>query len=298
MLNQGYVYSETLSVRGVGQTVHAYLSGRYRHSTPEQWRAHIDAGRVTVDERVVRGVFRLEHGHVLAFHREPWEEPCAPLDVPVLYDRDGVVVVFKPAGLPTMPGGGFLEHTLVHQLTQTLGDVAPMHRLGRWTSGAVLCARGRSVAASLTQQFQERTLGKRYRALATGEPSWTDRQITTAIGPVPYPPLGTVHAVCATGRRAVSSVHVIHQDPQRFLADVRIETGRPHQIRIHLASIGHPLVGDPLYGADGLPIPGGSAVPGDPGYHLHSAELSFTHPTLRTLVTVQAEPPPPLRLPA
>lgn len=295
-MNKGYSYAETLSVRGVGDPVLAYMAGRYTHSTPEQWADHIRSGRVTVNDAATSADRVLKHGDVLVFHREPWEEPSAPLSAPVLYDCDGVVVVHKPAGLPTMPGGGFLEHTLVHQLRQLHGDVAPLHRLGRWTSGAVLCARGRVVGAALSRQFQQRSIGKRYRALASGCPAWTEQVITTPIGPVPYAPLGTVHASSPTGRRSHTVASVIQKDSQSFIADVEIATGRPHQIRIHLASVGHPLVGDPLYGPDGLPRPGGTAVPGDPGYSLHSAEIRFVHPTLTLDVVVQAQPPAVLQL--
>jgi 23S rRNA pseudouridine1911/1915/1917 synthase len=295
-MNKGYSYTETLSVRGVGSAVLTYMAGRYTHSTTEQWTAHILAGRVTVNGRGTSAQTVLQLGDVLVFHREPWQEPDAPLSAPVLYDHDGVVVVHKPPGLPTMSGGGFLEHTLVHQLRLLHGDVAPLHRLGRWTSGAVLCARGREMGAALSKQFQQRTIGKRYRALASGCPDWVQQTITTPIGPVPYAPLGTVHASSPTGRNAHTAVSVIQQDSQSFIADVEFATGRPHQIRIHLASIGHPLVADPLYGPDGLPKSGGTAVPGDPGYSLHSAEIRFVHPSLSQPVVVQAVPPADLKL--
>jgi 23S rRNA pseudouridine1911/1915/1917 synthase len=295
-MNMGYAYSETLSVRGVGDTVLTYMAGRYTHSTPEQWADHIRAERVTVNGRPTSAGTVLQLGDVLVFHRAPWEEPEAPLAAPVLYDCEGVVVVYKPAGLPTMSGGGFLEHTLVHQLREVHGDLAPLHRLGRWTSGAVLCARGRAVGAALSRQFQQRTIGKRYRALASGSPAWTEQTIATPIGPVPYPPLGTVHASSPSGRHAHTNVSVIQTDSQSFIADVAIATGRPHQIRIHLASVGHPLVGDPLYGPDGQPKPECTAVPGDPGYSLHSAEIRFVHPRLLSPVVVQAEPPAVLKL--
>ena len=147
------------------------------------------------------------------------------------------------------------------------------------------------------RQWSANKVGKRYRALAGGIPALDEMTISTPIGPVPHALLGSLHAADPHGKPALSQVTVLERRANSFLCDVRIATGRPHQIRIHLAAAGHPLVGDPLYGAGGLPGPDTHALPGDPGYHLHSAELSFRHPgTGRGLVL--ACQPPPLLLPS
>jgi 23S rRNA pseudouridine1911/1915/1917 synthase len=91
-------------------------------------------------------------------------------------------------------------------------------------------------------------------------------------------------------------VTVLERRTDSFLCDVRIETGRPHQIRIHLAATGHPLMGDPLYVAGGLPAADTRALPGDPGYELHSAELSFRHPGTGRELVIECEPPLLLRI--
>ena len=171
-----------------------------------------------------------------------------------------------------------------------------MHRLGRWTSGAVVCSRNKAVATSIARQFADRTMAKRYRALAVGYPSQDHFNINTPIGPVPYPPLGSVHATSRGGRPASSSVRVVQRREHEFLCDVSIATGRPHQIRIHLATAGHPLVGDPLYVPGGLPAAGGTALPGDPGYQLHSAELQFEHPVTGRRLQVLAPLPAALQV--
>ena len=137
---------------------------------------------------------------------------------------------------------------------------------------------------------------KRYRALASGRAERKRFSVELPIGPVPHAVLGTVHGVSPTGRRAVSDVRVLEERADMFLADVEIETGRPHQIRIHLAGAGHPLVGDPLYPVGGVPAMGTTALPGDPGYLLHAAELRFPHPQTGRLLRLRSEPPPPLRL--
>jgi 23S rRNA pseudouridine1911/1915/1917 synthase len=144
------------------------------------------------------------------------------------------------------------------------------------------------------RQWSANAVGKRFRALAIGQPDWNDMTITTPIGPVPHPLLGSLHAASPQGKPSLSQVIVLERRADSFLCDVRIATGRPHQIRIHLAATGHPLMGDPLYGPGGLPAPDSRALPGDPGYLLHAAELSFRHPATGRTVVLECEPPPQL----
>lgn len=291
-MNDGYTYRERINQRAAGQALGTYLSRRYTHSSPGEWRQHIEAGRVLLDGVPAAFDTPLQLRQELTWHRPAWEEPAAPLALPILLEDEAFVVVAKPPGLPTLPGGGFLQHTLVHQLRRRFPAASPMHRLGRWTSGAVLCSRSRAAGAHIAAQFAGRSIHKRYRALATGRPTTAEFPVDVPIGPVPYAPLGTVHAASPAGRRAASRVCVVDQREGCFVAHVTIATGRPHQIRIHLAAAGHPLVGDPLYGIGGLPLPGSTALPGDPGYHLHAAELGFRHPRTEAPVLVRAPLPP------
>ena len=290
-MNDGFVYREVIGPRGVGREVVNYLSGRYRHSSVAQWREHLAAGRVIIAGTPAAEGDRLRVGDQLEWHRPAWTEPAAPLELPVLYAERGMLVVDKPSGLPTMPGGGFLQNTLLHQLRLSYPDASPMHRLGRWTSGAVVCSLNSVAGASLAAQFAARDVGKRYRALASGTIVGNRRVIDVAIGPVPYPPLGTLHAADDGGRASSSTVTVLERRSDSTLCDVVIATGRPHQIRIHLAWAGHPLVGDPLYAVGGLPAEGGTALPGDPGYHLHAAEIAFAHAEGDAVVVKSPVPP-------
>ncbi len=146
------------------------------------------------------------------------------------------------------------------------------------------------------RQWSGKEVDKRYRALATGLPAWDEMTIETPIGPVPHALLGSIHAAAPQGKPSLSRVSVLERRTGSFLCDVRIATGRPHQIRIHLAAAGHPLVGDPLYGAGGLPLRDTRAVPGDPGYHLHAAELRFRHPASGRGIVIEQEPPALLRV--
>lgn len=289
-LNDGCEYCERIGSDAHGQTVLAYLGRRYPHSTPEQWAENIASGFVQLDAQPAHADSIVRRGCELSWQRPPWIEPAAPRTFSVLYEDNDLLAVGKPAGLPTLPGANFLQATLLYQVQLHAPDAAPLHRLGRWTSGLVLCARNHQARTSLMRQWSSREVGKRYRALVAGQPSWNEMTISAPIGPVPHALLGSVHAATPDGKPSLSHVTVLERRADSFLCDVRIETGRPHQIRIHLAAAGHPLLGDPLYLAGGLPAPDSQTLPGDPGYRLHSAELSFRHPGGHALV-IECEPP-------
>jgi 23S rRNA pseudouridine1911/1915/1917 synthase len=290
-LNDGCEYREQLGAEAGAQTLLAYLSQRYRHSTPEEWATRIATGQVQVNDRAAQAETVLRPGQTLIWHRPPWREPAAPLVFEVLHEDADVLAVAKPAGLPTLPGANYLQHTLLHQVQQSFPDATPLHRLGRWTSGIVLCARNAQASTTLMRAWNTPTVGKRYRALASGTPPWEERTINNRIGPVTHTLLGTVHGANERGKHAESRVSVLQRRVDAFLCDVWIATGRAHQIRIHLAAAGHPLVGDPLYIAGGLPAADTRAVPGDPGYLLHAAELCFRHPRTDQALTIECEPP-------
>ena len=277
-LNSGFEYTERVGRDGAGRTVLEHLSGRYAHSSAADWCARIEEGAVRLDGHRVETSTRLAAGQRLEWRRPPWEEPDAPTGFALLYRDADVLGVAKPRGLPTLPGGGFLEHTLLHRVRAHFPGASPLHRLGRHTSGLVLFARTREAHAALSLAFARREVRKRYRALAAGVPRADEFDVDTPIGRVPHALLGGVHAALASGKPARSRVAVVEHRAGAFLCDVWISTGRPHQIRIHLAACGHPLVGDPLYVAGGLPAPDSKALPGDPGYRLHAAELAFVHP--------------------
>ena len=277
-VNRGYEYREVLGPTANGQRLLDYLARRYVHSTPAEWEARILAGRVLLDSKPASPDTVLHRGQSLAWLRPPWREPDAPQGFAVLFEDDDLLAVAKPAGLPTLPGGGFLQSTLLHQARRRFPDAAPLHRLGRWTSGLVLFALRREAHVEMSRQWAAREVGKRYRALATGRPGRVAFTVDDPIGPVPHPLLGSVHAAAPDGKPATTHVAVLESRAEGFLCDVRIDTGRPHQIRIHLAAAGHPLVGDPLYASGGRPVEDCRALPGDPGYLLHGAGLEFRHP--------------------
>jgi 23S rRNA pseudouridine1911/1915/1917 synthase len=293
--NDGFDYTMRIGVEAEGEALLGYLARRFDHSPRAEWEGRIAAGLVLLDFAPATSDSVLRRGQVLVWRRPPWEEPSAPLAFDVLAEDDDVVAVAKPAGLPTLPGAGFLETTLLHLVRLHAPGAAPVHRLGRWTSGVVLFGRTPGARAELSRQWAAGGIDKRYRALAAGDPGQDAFTITQPIGPVPHPLLGSVHAASATGKPAISRIEVLERRAGVFLCDVEIATGRPHQIRIHVAAAGHPLVGDPLYPAGGVPEACATAVPGDPGYHLHAAEIRFRHPRDGAHVAISCEPPPLLR---
>ena len=264
-------------------------------TTTIEWQDRIAAGRLVVDGELASISQVLRRGQVVVWHRPAWDEPEAPLAFGILHEDAELLAVAKPAGLPTLPGAGFLAHTLLGLVRAHDPQASPVHRLGRFTSGIVLFARTRRARAELSRQWAARTVHKRYRALAAGEPAEDELRIDVPIGPVPHAVLGAVHAASPSGKPASTRVTVVARRPAAFVCDVEIETGRPHQVRIHLAAAGHPLVGDPLYGAGGAPMAGTRALPGDPGYRLHAAELTFLHPGSGTRLTLACAPPSDLR---
>ena len=295
LLNDGCEYRERLGPEADGLTVLAYLSQRYSHSTEAEWAERIASGHVLIDSLPTHPEGALRKGRELLWQRPPWIEPEAPATFSVLYEDEDLLAVAKPAGLPTLPGANFLKSTLLYLVRAYAPEATPLHRLGRWTSGLVLCAKNHQSRAGLMRQWSTNNVGKRYRALAGGLPDWEELTITAPIGLVPHPLLGSIHAASPKGKPAWSHATILERRADSYLCDVSIATGRPHQIRIHLASAGYPLIGDPLYIAGGLPAPDTRALPGDPGYHLHSAELSFLHPRTCREVVIQSEPPELLR---
>ena len=137
---------------------------------------------------------------------------------------------------------------------------------------------------------------KQYRALAAGVASEDSYDIRCPIGPVDHDRLGRVHAASPTGKPAHSIARVLQRRSDSTVFEVDLRTGRPHQIRIHLASIGHPLVGDPLYASGGIPKPDRPGLPGDTGYFLHANRLIFEHPLSGKSLDLPAPIPEMLRV--
>jgi len=295
-LNRGFEYRKRLGADSAGLRIIDYLARRYPGFTRDEWQCRIESGRVLLDGIPSDGETVLQPGRILSWMRPPWQEPETPQSFAILYQDRYLLGVAKPEGLPTIPGGGlFMEHTLLALVRRRFPAASPLHRLGRGTSGVVLFAVTAEASSIMSQAWRCGQIVKLYLALVSGSPARDQFDIDTPIGKVPHPVLKTVHAACPAGKPAHSHVRVLERRDGCSLVQVCITTGRPHQIRIHLAASGHPLVGDPLYAVGGAPAEGTRALPGDLGYRLHSLLLGFPHPATNAWTEIVCAPPPVLR---
>ena len=294
-MNGGYEYRETIGRAGNGSTLLEWLAARHRHSSESVWQARIEAGEVSLDGALASAGDSLRAGQSLAWRRPPWEEPAVPLGFAVLFRDEHLLAVAKPRGLPAIPNGGFLEHTLLSRVRRRHPEAVPLHRLGRFTSGLLLFARTELARRAVAAAWREGRVEKEYRALVAGVPRRARFDVDVPIGLVAHPRLGSVHAaVVRAGKPALSRVELVSARGDRSLVAVQIPTGRPHQIRIHLAAAGHPLVGDPLYVTGGVPGPR-PGLPGDGGYLLHAHRLALSHPATGARLQLECALPPSLR---
>jgi 23S rRNA pseudouridine1911/1915/1917 synthase len=293
-LNRGWSYREQVGPENSGQTVLAYLSATRLHSTEAEWAARLERGEVEVEGTRVRSDEVVFAGQMVVWHRPPWDEAAVPANFEIVHEDAAILVINKPSGLPTMPAGGYLEHTLLSLLRDRYPEARPLHRLGRFTSGLVLFARTKPAASMLARAWRDHNVRKTYRTLALGSTRAEMFVIDVPIGPVPHPLLGTVQGACEGGKPSHSVAFALEQRHDQTLFSVEITTGRPHQIRIHMAYAGHPLIGDPLYETGGG-LKHHPGLPGDGGYFLHAEKLQFVHPATGQRMTMIATPPAELQ---
>ncbi len=193
-----------------------------------------------------------------------------------------------------------MENTLLRLVQKQIPNANPVHRLGRATTGIVLFAKTPQAASKLSADWNTPRIQKIYWALAQNIAEHDAYEILTPIGLVPHPRIGLVWAANPSGKPSKSLAKVISRTPSSTAStgtagtttfEVSLGSGRSHQIRIHLACIGHPLVGDPLYGLSGQPLENLPGLPGDGGYFLHARFLKFHHPITGEPINLEAALP-------
>lgn len=288
--NNGWIYRARVAADSAGASVLAFHVARYRHSDEAVWREAIDLGRVLVNGRRARPDQPLAVGDELEFHRPPWREPEAPESFGVAFEDEHVLVAIKPANLQVLPAGPFSARTLlelVRSSDASRREAAPAHRLGRGTSGLIAFGKTALGRSSLSRQLRELTLGKTYLAWVHGALLPTSFAARQPIARIAHGPL-TIHAAGEVGRPSLTLVRVLRRAADRTLVAAQPITGRPDQIRIHLAAAGAPIVGDPLFGPGG--VPKSNVPPGTGGYLLHSAGLEFDSPQSGARIRVRSRP--------
>lgn len=263
---------------------------QYSRSQLQRW---IEDGNVQVNGQAVKPKYKLATGDVVTIEPEkPKKIDLVPENIPldIVYEDDDVIVVNKPQGMVVHPAPGHPDHTLVnallyHSPLSTInGEFRPgiVHRIDKDTSGLLMVAKNDMAHRSLAAQLKAKTNEREYVALVHGVIK-EDRGTIDA-------PLGRSlkdrkkQAVVADGRHAVTHFKVLKRYRHYTLVACRLETGRTHQIRVHMKYIGHPLAGDPLYGPR-------KTLPGN-GQYLHARLLGFKHPRTGKQLTFTAPLPP------
>ena len=264
------------------QRLDAFLASSLDGLTRSQATRLIESGEVAVNGRAVSKSYKLAGGEDIAVTLpEPEPVEAVPQDIPldVVYEDADVIVVNKPSGMVVHPAPGHPDGTLVNALLYhcagTLSGVGGalrpgiVHRIDRDTSGLIIAAKNDAAHQYLSAQLADHTLARTYECIVVGALR-EDRGTVNA--PIARHPTDRKRmAVVAGGREAVTHWEVIARYPGYTHVRCRLETGRTHQIRVHMAYIGHPILGDTVYGAK-------KEVPGLTGQCLHAVGLRFLHP--------------------
>jgi 23S rRNA pseudouridine1911/1915/1917 synthase len=304
------------TVETSGERLDAFVAAQ----APELSRARVQGlikdGKVRVSGRLEKASYRVQAGDVVTLEIPPPVEPegVRPENIPldIVYQDADLAVIDKPAGMVVHPAAGNWTGTLVnallyhiHDLSGIGGELRPgiVHRLDKDTSGLLLVAKNDVTHRALAEMIERREVSREYLALAWGV---IDEETFTVDAPIGRHPserrrmaVLADERVSGTRRRAVTHFTVQERMPHATTLSVRLETGRTHQIRVHLHYLGHPVVGDPVYGARTarrllplLPPAARAAVEALPGQALHAHRLTFPHPRTGECLSFTAPPPP------
>lgn len=279
-----------------GERLDAFLARSVPDLTRSAAQRLLERGAVTLRGRAAKKNDKTRLGDTLTVCLpEPQPVDLVPQDIPldVIYEDDDVIVVNKPVGLVVHPAPGHPDGTLVNallyhcgtSLSGINGELRPgiVHRIDRDTSGLIIAAKNDAAHLALAAQLQDHSLYREYEAVCVGTLKEASGTVDAPIARHP----ADRKRMCVDpkgGRAAVTHWSVLGRYPGHTHIQCRLETGRTHQIRVHMAYIGHPLLGDVVYGAK-------KPVPGLAGQCLHARRLSFVHPSAGTRVTVECPLP-------
>ena len=284
-----------------GARLDRWLAEQVRELSRARLQALIDDGRVRVDGRARKASHRLGGGETVEVEIPPPPvetlEP-EPIALSIVFEDEAVLVVDKPVGMVVHPGAGHATGTLAAAVLAhapaTAGVGGPrrpgvVHRLDKDTSGLLMIAKTAAAYESLTAQLVARTVSRRYRAIVHGRLAAASGVVDRPIGRHPRDRVRMAVLPRGRGKPALTRFTVRERFSHFTDLDVRLETGRTHQIRVHLASLGHPVAGDRLYGGRAARTPLPVAFE---GLALHAAELAFLHPLTQARMEFASPLPP------
>jgi 23S rRNA pseudouridine1911/1915/1917 synthase len=277
-----------------GARLDSFLASLFHEVSRTRIQRAIEDGDIIVNDRVVKSSYRLRAGDQIEIdlpEPPPVELTPEPLPLSIVFEDDDLVVVDKPSGMVVHPGAGIesgtLANALVHhfnELSGSAGRIRPgiVHRIDKETSGLLIVAKNDLAHEKLSDQFRDRLVFKMYIALVYGRMSQRRGEIEARIGRSPHNRTRMAVLAGGAGRPAHTLFEVSETYNEFTLLKVQIKTGRTHQIRVHMAHIGHPIVGDATYGQGRENMVRDahtrSRVRGLGRHFLHSAHLGFTHP--------------------
>ena len=272
-----------------------YVSDKCPELSRTQAQKLIGEGYITVNDRAAKASLKLNTGDRVNIAIPPTApSPLTPEDIPlnIIYEDDDLLVIDKPAGLTVHPAPGHPSHTLVNAILSYFPHLADIgdslrpgivHRLDKDTSGVMMVAKNSAAQANLAEQFETRSVAKTYLVLVRGHLTPENGIIEASIGRDPRSRKRM--AVVAEGKEARTEYHVVEYVGDYTLLEVRPETGRTHQIRVHLAAISHPVIGDTTYGARSAYLS---------RQFVHASRLGFKLPSTGKYVEFKSELPPDL----
>ena len=272
----------------------------------EYSRAHIQKwikeGNLLVNDKKIKAKYIPQLGDVISV--EFWEEPQLidlPEDIPleIIFEDEEIMIINKPAGLVVHPGSGNKSGTLVNALLSHneelsfLPRAGIVHRLDKDTSGIMVISKSEISYLNLIEQLKERSVKRTYLAIVLGAPL-ANKIINKPIGR--HPKIRTKQAVTHNGKEAITRFSVLESLGGYSLLRVNLETGRTHQIRVHLSHIGYPIVGDPVYGNRSKFSPGSNeafkkVISSFKRQALHAEEIELIHPSSKELISFKASMP-------
>jgi len=282
-----------------GRRLDQFLQGECPGHSRAFLQKLIEQGRVLVNGRSRKASYTVREGDRISIEvppPRPLEAKAEAIPLDVLYEDDDLIVINKSPGIVVHPGAGNPEHTLVnallHHCREKLSGIGGVqrpgivHRLDKGTSGCLVVAKTDAAHRSLAAQFKSRSTKKIYRAICWGRFDKPAGRIETVIGRNPHDRM-KMSALVNQGRAALTDYRVLKQDTDTALVELAIHTGRTHQVRVHMAHIGHPVVGDAVYG--GARARGKNISVARP--LLHAYKLGFTHPRTGKFVEFTAPVP-------